>query len=127
MDVVLRDIAQTNDRIRILNKKISSKPKDETYKFRIELGRMVAQELSNLGNEIARDVHRTLSKYAVESKLNKNLTDDMILNIAFLVDREKEAMFDAGIDQIEKKYGDRVSFRYVTAPPYNFVNFRVGR
>ena len=127
MDAVLRDIAASNDQIRILNKQISSKPKDRTYQLRIELGKRVAQELERQGKQITSEIHKRLSPISVDSKDNKLLSDEMILNAAFLVAREKEDEFDTMVNTIEAEYGEKVNMKYVVSPPYNFVNLRLGR
>jgi len=127
MDVILREIAKSNDRIRILNKQISSKPKDHTYQLRIELGKRVAEELEKRGLRIASEIYKKLNAISVDSKENKPLSDEMILNAAFLVEREKENEFDAMVNQIEGEYGEKVNMKYVISPPYNFVNLRLGR
>ena len=127
MDAIMRAIVASNDRIRILNKQISSKPKDSTYQLRIELGKMVAQELERRGQRIASEMHKRLSPISVDSKENKPLSNEMLLNAAFLVEREKEDEFDAMVNTIEAEYGEKVNMKYVISPPYNFVNLRLGR
>lgn len=127
MDAIMRAIVASNDQIRILNKQISSKPKDRTYQLRIELGKRVAQELERRGKQITSEIHKRLSPISVDSKENKPLSNEMILNAAFLVEREKEDEFDAMVNTIEADYGEKVNMKYVISPPYNFVNLRLGR
>jgi hypothetical protein len=127
MDAILREIVASNDRIRILNKQISSKPKDSTYQLRIELGKMVAAELERRGKQITSEIHKRLSPISVDSKENKPLSDEMILNAAFLVECAREDEFDAMVNTIEDEYGEKVNMKYVISPPYNFVNLRLGR
>jgi len=50
----------------------------------------------------------------------------MIMNAAFLIQRERETDFDAAVNKIAKKFGDRLNFKYTGPwPPYNFVNIRL--
>jgi len=121
MDAIMRAIVSSNDRIRILNKQISSKPKDSTYKLRIELGKMVAEELERRGKRVASEIYRRLDGISAESKMNKPIGDEMILNAAFLVEKDKEKEFDERVNRIEEDYGDKVMLKYVISPPYNFV------
>jgi hypothetical protein len=127
MDAILREIAKSNDRIRILNKQISSKPKDRTYQLRIELGKVVAKELEKKGKHVTAEIYKRLRPLSVDSKENKLLSDEMIVNAAFLVEREKEKEFDAMVNRIDDEYGEKVNMKYVISPPYNFVNLRLGR
>ena len=62
----------------------------------------------------------------VASRDNKPIGDKMIMNAAFLIEREREAEFDAAVNRIAKKFGDRLNFKYTGPwPPYNFVNIRL--
>ncbi len=50
----------------------------------------------------------------------------MILNAAFLIQEVKEPEFDEAVNELDKKYGDIMTFKYVgTLPPYNFVNLSI--
>jgi len=126
-DAIMREIVASNDRIRILTRQIRGKPEDRTYHMRVELGKMVAEELERWGKRIASEVSKRLSALAVDGKENKPLSDEMILNASFLVEREKEQEFDAMVNRLEEEYGDRVTMKYVVSPPYNFVNLRIRR
>ena len=69
---------------------------------------------------------RMLRDAAIASRSNKPIGDKMILNAAFLVDREKTKTFDDQITDIAKKYENKLSFLYTGPwPPYNFVNIRL--
>jgi len=62
----------------------------------------------------------------VASRDNKPIGDKMIMNAAFLLEREKEVEFDKTVNQIAKRFENLLSFRYSGPwPPYNFVNIRL--
>ena len=64
-----------------------------------------------------------LSPLAVETKINRNYGEMMVLSSAFLVQKQKEASFDHAVNQLDKEYGGKIKFKYVgTLPPFNFVN-----
>ena len=47
----------------------------------------------------------------------------MILNAAFLIKNIVEPEFDKAVNNLDEKYGNLMTFKYVgTLPPYNFVN-----
>jgi len=123
MDSIIKEIVNSNDRIRILQKQISSLPEEKTYMLKIELGELVAQELKARGEALAEDIFNSLRLLTVDAKTNKPLTDRMILNAAFLVAKDKEGHFDEIVNEIEKKYPELI-LKYVVTPPYNFV--RIG-
>ena len=73
-----------------------------------------------------REIYETLRAICVASRDNKPIGDKMIMNAAFLLEREREAEFDAAVNRIAKKFGDRLNFKYTGPwPPYNFVNIRL--
>jgi hypothetical protein len=46
----------------------------------------------------------------------------MVLNAAFLVDKDAEAIVDEAVQQLDADLGQRLMFKYVgSVPPYNFV------
>ena len=50
----------------------------------------------------------------------------MIVNAAFLVDRGWEKEFDSKVAELDRKYAERIRFKYIgPGPPYNFVNLRI--
>lgn len=120
MDHIIKEIVNSNDRIRILQKQISSLPEEKTYMLKIELGELVAQELKTRGEALAGEIFNSLKLLAVEAKMNKPLNDKMILNTAFLVARDKEGQFDRIVNEVEGKYPE-LTLKYVVSPPYNFV------
>ena len=124
MDKIMNEIVSSSDRIRVLNKQIKAKTPEKAYPLKIELGKLVADALTRKGESIANDIYELLSHTAVGKKKNKPIVENMLLNAAFLVEKEKEKEFDEKVNEAEKKYGDKVTFKYVLSPPYNFVSIR---
>ncbi|MFA5294439.1 MAG: GvpL/GvpF family gas vesicle protein [Methanoregulaceae archaeon] len=126
IDHTIQEIAASNIKIRTMKKQIQGRPLEKTYRQRLDLGTNVARELEKRGDRLAKDIFSRLSGISAESKRNKNLTDEMILNAAFLVDKTKERDFDSLVNTLEQEYGD-LTLKYVVAPPFNFVNVRIRR
>ena len=66
-----------------------------------------------------------LTPLSLEVKLNRTYGERMILNAAFLVEEQTEASFDRKVEEIGDRYGDKVNFKYVAAPPFNFVTIAI--
>ncbi len=50
----------------------------------------------------------------------------MIINAAFLVEKEKEEAFDTAVEKISQQYADKMNLKYVgPIPPCNFVEIVV--
>ena len=62
---------------------------------------------------------------SVASRVNRAIGDKMIMNAAFLVQRNQEEQFDRRIKEIASHF-DKLTFKYTGPwPPYNFVNIRL--
>lgn len=122
-DVIYKDILEKYEDIGILKEKIATLPPKTSYYQHMEIGRMVESALQKEREICKEDILDTLSPLAVEVKTNKTYGEQIIINAAFLVEKEKEIDFDQRIDELYTKYGHKVKFKYVgTVPPFNFVN-----
>jgi len=126
IDATIQEIAASNLKIRAMKKQLMGKSPEKTYRQRLELGTNVARELEKRGDTIAKDIYSRLRGVSVDSKINNNLSDEMILNAAFLVEKTREKEFDSLVNRLEAEYED-LNLRYVFAPPFNFVNIRIRR
>lgn len=123
---VIDSIEQGNDEIRRLRDEINRNAQSSTYFARMQLGRLVEAALEDAGNSYVRDIHEALKPTAVASRSNKPIGDRMILNAAFLVDRDREKAFDDRVKEISRKYDELLTFKYTGPwPPYNFVNIKL--
>jgi hypothetical protein len=125
-DKVTAELEQTNDEIRHLKEQITSRTTGSTYFARMQLGRLIETALTDQADAYIREVYSQLRDTAVASRANKPIGDRMIMNAAFLIDRNTEAEFDQKVKEIASKYEDKLSFRYTGPwPPYNFVHIRL--
>jgi hypothetical protein len=66
-----------------------------------------------------------LRDVSVASRVNRAIGDKMIMNAAFLVQRDRRWQFDKRIKEIASHFG-KLTFKYTGPwPPYNFVNIRL--
>jgi hypothetical protein len=87
---------------------------------------MIDKALAERSAEYVRAIYEALRGVCVASRDNKVIGDKMIMNAAFLIDRERETDFDAAVNKIAAKFADRLNFKYTGPwPPYNFVNIRL--
>src|SRR3989440_16351 len=122
------DIVAENEDIRALRDRLAGQAPAATHYERIQLGELVAAALERKSAAEAAALLDALEPLAVETKVNKNLGDMMLLNAAFLVDRSQEPAFDAKVQALGETQAGRLIFRYVgPLPPYNFVDIRVPR
>jgi hypothetical protein len=122
-DVVYREIVETNPAISHLRSALVGRPAEETYYERIKLGELVEAAMNKLREDDVARILSALKPLACETRINDVITERMVLNAAFLVERAREPEFDQAIQRLDAELGKRLIFKYVgSAPPYNFVN-----
>jgi hypothetical protein len=125
-DRIIEELKDADEEIRRFHQEITRKHLQSTYFARMQLGRMIDKALSERSAQYVRDIYEALRGVCVASRDNKPIGDKMIMNAAFLVEREKENDFDAAVNKIAKHYGELLNFKYTGPwPPYNFVNIRL--
>jgi hypothetical protein len=92
----------------------------------MQLGRMVEQALADRSDTYVRHIYEYLREAAIASRSSKPIGDKMIMNAAFLVERDRATTFDQKVQEIAQEYEGKLSFRYTGPwPPYNFVTIRL--
>jgi hypothetical protein len=120
------DIVAENDDIRALQDSLAGQPPEATQYERIRLGERVAAAIQHKTDAEAAALLDALEPLAVETRVNDNLGDMMLLNAAFLVDRSQEQAFDATVQALSEAQAGRQIFQYVgPLPPYNFVDIEL--
>jgi len=124
--VIFDEIVKENADIRRLRDALMGRPPEETYYERIRLGEMVEAAVWKKRDEDAEKILTPLRPIVRQTRANKIISDRMILNAAFLVDKEREAEFDQAVEKLDREMRHRIIFKYVgPVPPYNFVNIVV--
>jgi hypothetical protein len=120
------EIVAENDDIRALRDSLAGQPPDATQYERIGLGERVAAAIERKSEAEAAWLLDALAPLAVETRVNDNLGDMMLLNAAFLVDKSQEQAFDATVQALSAAQAGRQILQYVgPLPPYNFVDLRI--
>jgi hypothetical protein len=123
---VLREVEEENEEIRRLKEEIQANRLASTYFARMQLGRLVEQAMTTKSESYVRSIYDHLRDCATASRHNKPIGDKMILNAAFLVERDLAEQFDLRVQEIAREYDGRLRFVYTGPwPPYNFVNIRL--
>jgi Gas vesicle synthesis protein GvpL/GvpF len=125
-DQIIEDIKREDEEIRQFHQEIVRKHLQSTYLARMQLGRMIDKALAERSIAYVRQIYEALRDVCVASRDNQPIGDKMIMNAAFLVERERENEFDSAVNRIARRYGQRLKFKYTGPwPPYNFVNIRL--
>jgi Gas vesicle synthesis protein GvpL/GvpF len=125
-DRIIEELKRGHDDIRRFHQELTRKRLQFTYFARMQLGRMIDKALAELAASYIQAIYDGLRPVAVASRDSKPIGDKMILNTAFLVPGNREAEFDAIVNRVAHKLGDRLHFKTTGPwPPYNFVNIHL--
>jgi hypothetical protein len=125
-DRVVEELKRDHEEIHRFHLELTRKHLQSTYFARMQLGRMIDKAMAERSADYVREIYDALRHICVASRDNKPIGDKMIMNAAFLLNREREADFDAAVNKIAQKFSDRLNFKYTGPwPPYNFVNIRL--
>ncbi len=123
-DEIVRAIETEDEDIHRLKTEISSQ-KGSTYFARMQYGRLIDGALQQRSERYVAEFLQRLRDVSVASRVNRAIGDKMIMNAAFLVQRDQEPAFDKRIKEIASRF-DKLTFKYTGPwPPYNFVNIRL--
>ena len=123
-DEMVRAIETEDEDIHRLKREISSQ-KGSTYFARMQYGRLIDSALQSRSERYVAEFLQRLRDVSVASRVNRAIGDKMIMNAAFLVQRDQEQAFDRRIKEIASTF-DKLTFKYTGPwPPYNFVNIRL--
>jgi gas vesicle protein GvpL/GvpF/DnaJ-like protein len=94
---------------------------------RIQAGKLVQEALERRRNEYRHRLVGTLGPLVRDMHPHPLPADDIVLNLAVLVDRTRLAEFDDAIDRLASEWEGRINFRYVgPLPPYSFATVVLG-
>ena len=125
-ETVLVEVEHESEEIRRLKEEIVSNRLASAYFARMHLGPLVEGAMSDKADAYVREIYDRLRDCAVASRHNKPIGDRMILNAAFLVERDKAANFDQKVQELADRYEGKLRFHPTGPwPPYNFVNIRL--
>jgi Gas vesicle synthesis protein GvpL/GvpF len=123
---LFRSLVAEHSELRALRDSIAGRSVEETHYERIQIGQLTDEAIRQQRQIDADLILDALSPLAVEMRLNKTLTDMMVLNAAFLVETAREEPFEAKLRELDGTHAGVMSFKYVgPVPPYNFVNISV--
>jgi hypothetical protein len=125
-DRVIEELKRDHEEIHRFHIELTKKHLQSTYFARMQLGRMIDKALAERSADYVREIYDALRSICVASRDNKPIGDKMIMNAAFLIERNREADFDNAVNKVAQKFSDRLNFKYTGPwPPYNFVNIRL--
>jgi hypothetical protein len=100
---------------------------DAGLAMRIQAGELVQVALERRREEYRHRAVEALAPLVRDMRRNPLPADDIVLNLALLVDRHRLAEVDVTVDRLASEWDGRVTFRYVgPLPPYSFATVILG-
>jgi len=121
----LKEIGEKEE-IKALKASISDNSKEINTDDQIKLGMAVKKELDRITEEYALKIKDCFEEYWVSSKSHVLMDDKMILNAAFLINKNNQNDFDKRILDTDTKFDEKLNFRCVgPLPPYSFYTVEI--
>lgn len=125
-DAILREIRQESEDIQRLRDQTPFGRAERWSAPRNDVARAIQAALQAKKAKEREVLVSPLKRIASQVHFNRIYGDDMVVSAAFLVDKGREREFDAEVNALAAKYGDRIELKYVgPVPPYSFVNIEV--
>ncbi|WP_176560049.1 GvpL/GvpF family gas vesicle protein [Brevibacillus dissolubilis] len=124
-DWLQQEISQ-DPQIQALRQQVNGKSEEASYYDRIKLGDYAQQFVESLRSQAEQEIYDSLTALSESAKMNNTVGERMLLNAAFLIDKQNEAAFDAKVNEWYEHYKGKADFKYTGPwPAYNFVNIRL--
>jgi hypothetical protein len=119
---LLRDVVRDHPEIGSLREALRGSSEDATYYERIRLGELVAGAVERRREHDARVIVDALATASLAVEVGSAPHERVVVQVSFLVERERLGEFNAILDGIAGDFGGRVRFKYTgPLPPHSFV------
>lgn len=116
-------IAANDPHIQDLRGQVVGTTTEQTYDMRLELGELTDQAIQAQRARDAQAILDLLSPLAVDTRTNNVISDMMIVNAAFLVEKGQQQAFTQKVKELEQANAGKLIFQSAgPLPPYNFVS-----
>lgn len=122
---VIKEIGQEKE-IKELKEQLLINPKGITADDQMKVGLMVKKALDERKEKYAHKVQESLKIISVDIRPHDLMDDKMILNSAFLIDKDKQTDFDKKIEELNAEFSEKLNFRCIgPLPPYSFYTLEI--
>jgi len=121
----LQEVSQ-EDEITQLKQSLLNKEGGVTIDDQMKVGVLVKNHLDKKKEILANQIQTALGEITQNLKAHDLMDDKMVLNTAFLLDKNRQKEFEQKLDEINDKFEDKLNFRCVgPLPPYSFYTLEV--
>jgi len=121
----LQEVSE-EDEISQLKQSLLNKEGGITIDDQMKLGVLVKRHLDKKKEMFANQIKAALGEIAQNLKAHDLMDDKMVLNTAFLIDKNRQEEFERQVEQVNDEFEDKLNFRCVgPLPPYSFYTLEV--
>ncbi|MBU1260420.1 GvpL/GvpF family gas vesicle protein [bacterium] len=114
------------EEIKQLKQSLLGKKGGVTIDDQMRVGVLVKRHLDKKKEILANQIQTALGEITQNLKAHDLMDDKMVLNTAFLLDKNRQKEFEHKLDEINDKFEDKLNFRCVgPLPPYSFYTLEV--
>lgn len=125
LNVVLKEIAEEEE-IKEFKQMLSNKKEGIAVDDQMKIGIMVKNYLNQKREKYALEIQTSLSKISEGVKVHELMDDRMVINIVFLISKDKQKDFDRKVEELNTKFAEKLNFRCVgPLPPYSFYTLEI--
>ena len=122
---VLREIGETDD-IKALKREAAAADPENVTALQIKTGKRVKTLLDEKRAALQAEMLTPLSSIAEKYCHHSLMDDSMILNTAFLLEKEKTARLEDIVSGLDRRYEDQINFRIIGPLPfYSFQTYTI--
>ncbi len=94
----------------------------------VQAGKLLFESAEGMKRKFVDGIHDKLTPIAADYSDAPLTADDMIFNRSFLVEKDKEPLFDDAVDAVATDFEEFVTFKYIgPLPAYSFVNIELNQ
>ena len=121
-EVLLRGVVERSPAIARLRAQVDQLPEAASYAKRIQLGELVSAEVERERERDGASVTDRLEPLAVATRREAASGVDGAVNSAFLVERDRVAVFEAAVAELRQEVAGRMQLRVIgPLPAYSFA------
>lgn len=124
---VLRELAGQDEIVRARTAVTSASP-GGAFEDKVRLGQIVKEALEERRRVYRERMLALLAPVALDLHSNILVSDQMVMNVAFLLLKDRQGEFDDRVTRLNDSFEDRIDFRIIgPLPPYSFATVEVTR
>ena len=122
---IIKEVGEEKE-IKELKEKLLNNPKGINVDDQMRIGFMLKNELDKKRDNYASQIQEALKTVSTDFKAHELMDDKMVVNIAFLIDKDKREDFDKKVEELNVKFDEKLNFRCVgPLPAYSFFTIEI--